>query len=232
MHNLTPFAYLNVKFVCRRLYLAGKNFDGSDLVVHKYRAPYAAYAAHFTPTVYPYMTFRQMKATYKSIHRKKRAVFGSVMARVEASLSTSIERKRLTCSECGKVASIALKRGFSDEEFQQANGFRKCLQCQCSTKSDETEQLTAFHIRRKAFHRCCGCKAIKPELLAVREEHVQSHFAGSEEPMGRILERFRRMSAGNERICAGCYRRVLEEVLDSGNGEVQKKTNFGVFGKR
>lgn len=228
MHNLTPFAYLNVKFVCRRLYLAGKNVDGGDLVVYEFNtAPHPV--SHINAHTNSFQYNRMMK-TYKSTHREEQAAFGAVMSHTEASLSTSIKREQLTCSACGKIAGIALHKGFSDESFQRADGFRQCLACQ-----SHAQVLTSFHIRGKAFHRCRGCGLAKPESLAVREQSVkEAHYAGSDKELAVVLKKFRSVSAGEEKICAACYGSVADEIQRRGleneeRKEKKKKTSFGTF---
>jgi len=226
MRELTPFAYLNVKFVCRRLYIAGKNVDGGDLVLHKYAAPGHVKIQH----PYTYSTFRGIVDAHVSAQHTKKAAFGAVMARIEASLSTKIVRTRLTCYECGKIAGIALKDGFCDESFQQADGFRCCLECQ----SDTPDDLTLFHIRRKAFHCCRGCESFKPESLAVREQNVkEAHYAGTDRQLVLVLKEFRRVSKGEKKLCAACYGKVVGGHEDEeSKKKKKKKTSFGTFRKR
>jgi len=146
------------------------------------------------------------------------------MARIEASLSPRLKRSRLTCFECGRIAKVDLKGGFCDEEFQQANGFRRCLDCQC--KESAKGMLNSFHVRRKAFYWCRGCKEFRPEALAIREKNARSHYSG--DTLGLVLAEFRKQSCGDDKLCAFCYNCASAMALGR-HLENERKENFGLF---
>lgn len=192
MRNLTPFSYLNVKFVCKKLNMATKNVDGSDIVLHQYNLLRSRPAG-----------FLWLQTEYL----QKRALFGKVMARIEADLCVKIKRSKLTCSDCGKRSGVALT-GFCDEEFDQANRRRHCLECQ---KKAKVNALTSFHIRRKAYSLCEGCSSFKPQDLMVLKADVKTHFSGV--LLARVLEEWKKRGTGANKICPTCYKSMTVKAV-------------------
>lgn len=158
MLHLEPFAYLTFKFVCKDFNKATKTSEGAELVSHELLSR-------------PIRSYRHgPDASRRAFDDKQQ--FGRTMATIEAGLSTEKKRDKLTCSICGYLNDHS-SRGFPDEQFQQKDAGRSCIECLA-----DWSIVDFIHVHQQLHFVCCSCFSVHPARMGFDQTSIEDNFEG------------------------------------------------------